>query len=155
MARQCTRLKLSKAKARRFFLNRQLLANSRLTRGKLGALHTIERLGYIQIDTINVVERSHHIVLHTRLADYKQQYLHGLQARDKKIFEYWAHAASFIPMRDYRFYLPMIKRKPKPGSWSDMWSKKSRRLIKNVLKRIEKEGPLTPSDFNDNRSKKN
>jgi uncharacterized protein YcaQ len=154
MARQRSRLELSKDKARRFFLKQQLLADSELAKGKLGALRIIEKLGYIQIDTINVIERAHHVVLHTRLPDYKQQYLHQLLARDKRIFEYWAHAASFIPMRDYRFYLPTIQRKPKPGSWSDEWTKKSRRLIKNVLKRIEKEGPLTPSDFGDVKDRK-
>lgn len=154
MARQRTRLKLSKDKARRFSLKRQLLADSEPAKGKLGALRIIEKLGYIQIDTINVIERAHHVVLHARSPDYKQEYLHQLLARDKKIFEYWAHAASFIPMRDYRFYLPTIRRKPKPGSWSDEWTKKSRRLIKDVLKRIEKEGPLTPSDFGDVKNRK-
>ena len=154
MARQRSRLKLSRDKARRFSLKQQLLVDTEIAKGKRGALCVIERLGYIQIDTINVVDRSHHVVLHARLPDYKQDYLHELQARDKKIFEYWAHAASFVPIRDYRFYLPAIQRKPKPGSWADEWSKRSRRLIKSVLRRIEKDGPLTPSDFADTKNRK-
>ena len=139
MARQPSTVKLSKEKARSFFLRKQLLNNTKIPRGKKGALHVIQKLGYVQIDTINVVERSHHLVLHSRLPDYKQDYLHELHAKDKKIFEYWAHAASYIPMQDYRFYLPAILREPKPGSWFDKWAKKNRKSIEHVRKRINKE----------------
>ncbi|UCD18869.1 MAG: YcaQ family DNA glycosylase [candidate division WOR-3 bacterium] len=145
---------MSKDTARNLFLRKQLLSNARLPKGKLGALRVIEHLGYVQIDTISVVERSHHVVLRTRLPHYTAQYLHDLQAKDKKIFEYWAHAASFVPMKDYRFYLPAIKRKPRPGSWFDQWTKKHPDVVKSVKRRIEKEGPLTPSDFADVENRK-
>ena len=154
MARTRPEAVVSRKTAREFFLERQLLAQNSIPKGKKAALHVIKKLGYIQIDTINVVERSHHLVLHTRLSDYKQDYLHALQAKDKSIFEYWAHAASFIPMEDYRYYLPAIRRGPKPGSWFDKWTKKHPKAIKHVRKRIEKEGPLTPSDFGDTDNRK-
>ncbi|UCD05546.1 MAG: YcaQ family DNA glycosylase [candidate division WOR-3 bacterium] len=154
MARQRRKVTLSKSKARDFFLKKQLLAGIRLSKGKTGTLRIIEHLGYVQIDTINVVERSHHLVLYTRQPGYKHVFLHDLQAKDRSIFEYWAHAASFVPMKDYRYYLPAIKRKPKPGSWFDQWTKKHPRLIKQVKKRIEKEGPLTPSDFADDQDRR-
>ncbi|MGB7055436.1 MAG: crosslink repair DNA glycosylase YcaQ family protein [bacterium] len=154
MARRQSKVVVSREKARRFFLAKQLLTHSKIPERKPGALRVIEKLGYVQIDTINVVERSHHLVLHSRVSEYKQEYLHALQAKDKRIFEYWAHAASFIPMKDYRFYLPVIRRKPKPGSWFDKWTKKHPRLIKDVRKRIQKEGPLTPSDFGDVENRK-
>jgi uncharacterized protein YcaQ len=154
MARSQPRVKISREKARRFSLEKQLLTKQVTPKGKSGTLHVIERIGYIQIDTINVVERSHHIVMHTRSPDYKQDYLSILHAKDKKIFEYWAHAASFIPMEDYRYYLPAIRRKPKPGSWSERWTKQHLRLIKNVRRRIEREGPLTPSDFGGTENRK-
>lgn len=154
MARSHPTIVLSKEKARRFFLDQQLLTHNILPKGKSGTLRVIDKLGYVQIDTINVVERSHHLVLHARLADYRQDYLHTLQAKDKKLFEYWAHAASFIPIKDYRYYLPVIRRKPKPGSWFDRWTRKNPRLIKDVRKRIEKEGPLTPADFGDVENRK-
>lgn len=154
MARRQSEIVISKEKARNFSLKRQLLSGSRIPEGKAGTFFIIDELGYIQIDTINVVERSHHLVLRSRLPGYRQNHLHQLQARDKKIFEYWAHAASFIPMKDYRFYLPAIRRKPKPGSWFDKWTKKNPRSVKDVRKRIEKEGPLTPSDFGDVENRK-
>lgn len=154
MARQQKKVILSKNKARDFFLNRQLLNDTKILRGKAGVLRIIEHLGYVQIDTINVVERSHHLVIYTRQQSYKHEFLHDLQAKDREIFEYWAHAASFVPMKDYRYYLPAIKRKPKPGSWFDQWTKENPSLVRQVKKRIEKEGPLTPSDFGDDDNRK-
>ena len=154
MARRQSKTVVSKENARRFYLKRQLLTPINIPKGKKGTLRVIEKLGYVQIDTISVVERSHHLVLRSRSSDYTKDYLHVLQAKDKKIFEYWAHAASFIPIQDYRFYLPAIRRKPRPGSWFDMWTKKHPRVVKEVRKRIEKEGPLTPSDFGDTANRK-
>jgi uncharacterized protein YcaQ len=154
MARQRKKLILSKDRARDFFLNRQLLTGIKTPKGKAGTQRIIEHLGYVQIDTINVVERSHHLVLYTRQPGYKHEFLHDLQAKDREIFEYWAHAASFVPMKDYRYYLPTIKRKPKPGSWFDQWTKKNPSLTRQVKKRIEKEGPLAPSDFEDIENRK-
>jgi uncharacterized protein YcaQ len=154
MAHRQQKLAVSREKARRLFLKRQLLTSNKIPNKKSGTLRAIEKLGYVQIDTISVIERSHHLVLYSRVSGYKQEYLHTLQAQEKKIFEYWAHAASFIPIRDYRFYLPAIRRRPKPGSWFDRWTKKHPKLLKHVRKRIEREGPLTPSDFGDTENRK-
>ena len=140
-------IKTNLEQARRLFLRRQLLINPEIPGDKAGILHTIEKLGYIQIDTINVIERSHHLVIFTRCPDYKKENLHELQAKDKKIFEYWAHAASFIPMKDYRFYLRAIEKKPKKDSWLGKWIGENRKLIKKVKERIIKDGALTASDF--------
>ncbi len=154
MAVRHKKIKWSKDRAREFALTRQLLAGARLPGTKAGTLRAIEHLGYVQIDTINVVERSHHITLKTRVEDYNSRHLHDLQAKDRKIFEYWAHAASVVPMKDYRFYIPAMKRKPREGSWFDQWAKKNPEAIKMVRKRIHKEGPLAPSDFEDDRKRK-
>jgi uncharacterized protein YcaQ len=154
MARQHKKVTVSKEKARNYSLSRQLLTNKRFPKGRSGTLRIIEHLGYVQIDTINVVERSHHLVLHTRQPSYRQEFLHDLQAKDRRIFEYWAHAASFVPTKDYRYYLPAIKRKPKAGSWFDQWTKKNPKLVQQVKRRIVKEGPLTPSDFGDVENRK-
>lgn len=142
-------MQLSSEQARTLFLRKQLLSNEKLPRAKAGVLHVIDKLGYVQIDTINVVERSHHLVFFTRLPDYKHTHLHALHAKDQKVFEYWAHAASFIPMKDYRYYRAAMKRKPRKGSWLDQWIKKNRALIKKVRARVIKEGPLAASDFGD------
>ncbi len=147
-------IRINLGQARNLFLKKQLLICTKLPKGKTGALKAIEKLGYVQIDTINVIERSHHIVFFTRCPDYKQSFLHELQAKDKKIFEYWAHAASFIPMRDYRFYLSAMKRKPKRNSWLDRWIRGHRSLIRKVKARVANEGPLAASDFGDIKDRK-
>ncbi|MGB3341938.1 MAG: crosslink repair DNA glycosylase YcaQ family protein [bacterium] len=147
-------IRVDLAKARAFFLNKQLLNTTRKLSGKKGVTEIIDTLGYIQIDTINVIERSHHIVLFTRCSDYKKEFLHTLQAKEKKIFEYWAHAASFIPMKDYRFYIRKMKEKPRESSWFGMWIKKHRKILKRTKTRIEKEGPLCASDFSDIKDRK-
>lgn len=126
------------SKARAFVVEKQLLNTTHKLKGKQGVMGIIDTLGYIQIDTINVIERSHHLVLLTRCSDYKQQFLYDLQAKDKRIFEYWAHAASFIPMKDFRYYIRKMKEKPKKDSWHDNWIKKYRNLLKKTKSRIEK-----------------
>src|SRR6185295_19906503 len=89
--------------ARQLALQAQGLAMARpFGAGKAGTLRAIEHLGYIQIDTISVVERAHHHVLWSRVPDYTARHLHDLQTADLQVFEYWSHAAAFLPMRDYR-----------------------------------------------------
>lgn len=146
--------RITKEQARRFLLQRQLLDHTHQLTGLQGAYKVIDRLGYVQIDTINVIERSHHIVLFTRCPDYTADYLHQLQLRKKKIFEYWAHAASFIPMKDFRFYLRKMKGQHQFEGWINSWHKKHRTIVKSVRKRIEQEGALMASDFTDTRKRK-
>ena len=75
----------------------------------LTATHNaIQHLGYVQIDTISVVERAHHHVLWSRIPDYKTEYLNQL-VKQKQIFEHWFHAAAYLPMQDYRFALPFMQ----------------------------------------------
>jgi len=145
---------ISIKQARELFIQKQLLTETKLPKGKAGTYAVINQLGYVQIDTISVIDRSHHIVLFTRNPDYKHNHLHELQANDNKIFEYWAHAASFVPMKDYRYYLPRMQRKHVYGSWISNWIKKNRKVLKIVRKRIEKEGALSASDFEDEPNRK-
>ena len=68
----------------------------------------VRRLGYVQIDTIAVVERAHHHVLWTRLPTYETSQLDRAQGAERQILEYWSHAAAYLPMEDYRFCLPRM-----------------------------------------------
>ena len=104
----------------------------------------IEHLGYIQIDTISVIQRAHHHTLWNRNPRYKTEHLDQLVA-DKQVFEYWSHAAAYLPMRDYRFSLPR-KLALARGEQSH-WYKRDEKLMQSVLKRIEAEGPLMARDF--------
>ncbi|MGV3549513.1 winged helix-turn-helix domain-containing protein [Rhizobium sp.] len=107
----------------------------------------VEHLGYVQIDTINVIERSHHHILYTRIPGYRREDLASAQTDDKSVFEYWTHALSYVPARDYRFFIPAMKQhKTKPESWYESVSTKDYRAL---LKRIRDEGALSIRDIDD------
>ena len=74
-------------------------------RGLVGARKAINHIGYVQIDTISVVERAHHHVFHSRVPKFKPAMTNQMLL-DGDIFEYWAHAAAFLPIADFRFSLP-------------------------------------------------
>ena len=77
------------AKLRRIALNQQgLLKNEFFGRGKRATLRAIEQLGYVQIDTISVVERAHHHVLWSRISNYRPKFLDRL-VKERLVFEYW------------------------------------------------------------------
>jgi uncharacterized protein YcaQ len=141
--------KVSLALARRIALNAQLLAGgTELPRGKEGVAQAVERLGYVQIDTIAVVQRAHHHTLWARRSDYDPEMLHKLQAQDRRLFEYWGHAASYLPMSDYRYYLPRMRSFHHPKSkWEQKRLKEHGHLMEPVLERIREEGPLASRDF--------
>lgn len=116
--------------------------------GKEGVAQVIEKLGYVQLDTIAVIQRAHHHTLWTRRSDYDHNMLHELQAEDRRIFEYWGHAASYLPMNDYRYSLPRMRRSDDPHSkWEKERLEKCGHLMPGVLKRIREEGPLSSADF--------
>ncbi|MFV2033010.1 MAG: winged helix-turn-helix domain-containing protein [Gammaproteobacteria bacterium] len=133
-------------KLRRIALNQQgLLKTDSFGRGKQATLRAIEHLGYVQIDTISVVERAHHHVLRSRVSNYEAKFLDRL-VEERRIFEYWFHAAAWLPMRDYRFALPRMTQDNGERTWFENCDKK---LISRILERIEQEGPLRARDFED------
>ena len=103
----------------------------------------IRQLGYVQIDSINVVERAHHHVLHSRLPGYHPEQLQQAIAA-KEVFEYWAHAAAYLPMNDYRYSL---QRKQQLSQGDKHWFEPDEPLMREVLARVRAEGPLKASDF--------
>lgn len=115
-----------------------------LGNSKKATLAVIERLGYVQIDTLSVVARAHHHTLWTRLPDYNEKFLNELLEKDKAIFEYWSHAASYLPMSDYRFSLP---RKKDYADGKSHWFGQDKKMNKYVLDRIKAEGSLQSKDF--------
>ena len=131
--------------ARRLAIITQALhAPSPFGRGKNAVMRMIEQLGYVQIDTISVVERAHHHVIRTRIPNYRKKHLLDLQVRDRKVLEYWSHAAAFIPMDDYRFTIPMQENF---RSGKDPWPSVEQKVMTYVLDRIKSDGPLMSKDF--------
>lgn len=139
---------LDPAQARAIWLHAQRLdADVPFGEGPQATKLAIEHLGYVQIDTINVIERSHHHILYSRIPDYLRSDLAQVQSADKSAFEYWTHALSYVPTADYRFFMPaMDKRRTSPhGSHAQVDPDDYAAL----LKRIRKEGPLSIRDIDE------
>lgn len=109
------------------------------------ARQAIEHLGYVQIDTIAVVERAHHHVLWSRVPDYRPEWLNELLSNGA-VYEYWSHAASVLPMKDFRFSLPRMRRHTKELHWAED-TKELRRAMKRVQQVISERGPTRLRDF--------
>ena len=140
---------VSAARLRRLGLRGQGLAGKRpLGTGVAGVQKALEQIGYVQIDTISVVARAHHHVLWNRVARYEADMLNRLVKRHRA-FEYWSHAAAYLPMRDFRFALPMMR----AIAAGEMWVRRTDgKLRERVLHRIRDEGPLFVRDFEDTRA---
>lgn len=113
-------------------------------KGINATLKAIEQLSYIQIDTLAVVERAHHHSLWNRVSDYKPEYPNTL-VQQGKIFEYWFHAAAYLPMRDYRFSLPRMNA-IKRGE-SKYYRNVDKKLEQYVFDKILRDGPARARDF--------
>ena len=132
-------------KLRLITLDHQGLTTARpFGKGVQATKRVIEHLGYIQIDTLSVVERAHHHSLWTRIPDYQPDYLSKL-VRERSVFEYWFHAASYLPMIDFRFALPQMSA-IKRGE-STYFSNVDAKYMHHVLDRIRIDGPLKARNF--------
>lgn len=139
--------KLSKQKAKDIWIDSQRLNRSRpFGKGAEAVKKAIEHLGYVQIDTINVIERCHHHILYSRIPEYKLSDLHKSQSIDKTIFEYWTHALAYVPTCDYKFFVRDMKRRQQnPNRW---YANLKTEDLKKVRKLLQK-GPLSIRDIKD------
>ncbi|MBB2155278.1 winged helix DNA-binding domain-containing protein [Gluconacetobacter diazotrophicus] len=139
---------LTRAQARRIWLHAQRLDEpAPFGSGPDATRRAVEHLGYVQIDTINVIERCHHHILWSRIPDYRREHLHQAQSIDKTVFEYWTHALSYVPTRDLRFFLAdMRQRRQSPGSWFDTVTPED---LRKVLARVRRDGALSIRDIDD------
>lgn len=98
--------------ARRIFLERQGLSlpPSR-SLDKAGLLSLIDKLGFVQIDSIATVERAHHMILFSRNQTYRREHLQHLLEKDGDLFEHWTHDASVIPSAFFRYWKHRFRRR--------------------------------------------
>jgi hypothetical protein len=139
---------LTKAQGKRIWLRAQRLDSvAPFGDGPDATRAAVEHLGYVQIDTINVIERCHHHILYTRIPAYRRAHLRQAQSVDKSVFEYWTHALSYVPTRDLRFFTGAMKRRQLvPHGWFDSVAKAD---LRKVLALIRKQGALTIRDIDD------
>src|SRR5229473_7959580 len=139
---------LTQSRARRIWLRAQRLTTpAPFGDGAAATRAAVEHLGYVQIDTINVIERCHHHILWSRIPSYRRKDLHRAQSVDKSVFEYWTHALSYVPTRDMRFFIGAMKRyRPSPSRW---FSSVKKQELRKVLTLIRKQGALSIRDIDD------
>src|SRR5487761_2412050 len=97
---------LTKAAARHIWLRAQRLdTETPFGGGPSATAAAVEHLGYVQIDTIHVIERCHHHILYTRIPGYRREHLDRAQAQERSVFEYWTHALAYLPVDDFKYYV--------------------------------------------------
>jgi uncharacterized protein YcaQ len=146
MSQTARAIALDKSQAKAIWLHAQRLDPvAPFGNGPAATLAAVEHLGYVQIDTINVIERCHHHILFTRIPEYRREDLRQAQTIDKTVFEYLAHALAYIPSKDFRFYAAEMK---------ERWQRRTTSSVKpeqfrKVLSRIRKHGALSLRDIDD------
>ena len=112
----------------------------------------VRKLGVVQIDSVNVVTRTHYLPAFSRLGDYPREALEAeAWGARRSLFEYWGHEASLLPLETQ----PLLRWRMARAEAGEMWTglsrfgRERRDYIDGVLSEIERRGPVTGADFND------
>ena len=139
-------LRISNRDARKLWLHAQGLGTP--PTGKLDLIGIIERLGFVQLDTIRVLARAHDHILWSRNQHYREPMLNRLLAKERAVFEHFTHDASVLPMTSYPLWRRQFKRMEarlrRSGWYKSMLDAEGCAAIK---KRIAREGPLSTHAF--------
>src|ERR1700745_948899 len=147
MVRRNDPFPLTQSQARRIWLQAQRLdAVAPCGEGPQAIAASVEHLGYVQIDTINVIERCHHHILYTRIPAYRRADLRQAQSGDRSVFESWTHALSYVPSRDFRFFMPDMRLHKREGH---RWFANVKPADTRKVMRLLKGGALTIRDIED------
>ena len=113
--------------------------------------NAIEQIGCVQIDTLHMVRRSQYIVLWSRLGSYDPANFDALtSAADRRLFEGWQHAATIIPLIEYRYQMVhQHNLREHPTNWYNRWLNETvqKDFVPQVLERVRSEGALKVSNF--------
>ncbi len=151
-------LSLTHRQALRMALAAQGLAGQRSVRPPSAARFRAlaDRLSVIQIDSVNVLTRTHYLPAFSRLGPYRREILEkAAWGRAPSLFEYWGHEASLLPVAIQPLLRWRMERARRGDTWSGLarFAAERRDYIDEVLARIEGEGPLTGGDFAEGRRK--
>ena len=119
---------------------------------------TVERVGWVQIDTLQVVNRAQYLTLWSRLGSYDTGLLDqmlfdgGNTSPDnrRRLFEYWAHAACIIPLTEYRNFIPLMRRRAEGrNGWHRRWTPtpEQQEPVRRLYEQVKSDGAATPADF--------
>lgn len=147
-------LKISNRNARRLWLDAQGLSSP--PTGQHNNLSIIKALGYVQLDTLQIVSRAHHHIIWSRNQHYREATLNSLLQDERCLFEHYSHDACVLPMEFYPMWQRQFQRKAeqlkKRLKNNDAMPGKAARNA--ILRRIDKEGPLSSKDFATNTTTK-
>ncbi|MET4040238.1 crosslink repair DNA glycosylase YcaQ family protein [Bradyrhizobium sp. RT6a] len=147
MSRAPKPIPLTTTQARQIWLHAQRLEErAPFGDGAQAVADAVAHLGYVQIDTINVIERCHHHILFSRIPSYRRADLRHAQSIDKSVFEYWTHALSYVPAGDFRFFLPAMREHRREGH---KWFASVKPADMRKVMRLVRAGPLTIRDIED------
>jgi uncharacterized protein YcaQ len=139
---------ITKQQARKIILDAAGLARkAQFGTGIEAVYQVIDHLGFVQLDTNYVVERAHHHVMAARIPDYQPEWLADL-CEDGRIFEYMTSDAGYLPMRDFRFSLPVkeaFKTQRKPVTQAEA------SFMKQMMDQVERDGAVMVGDFENDR----
>jgi uncharacterized protein YcaQ len=137
------RIEFSTEAARTLLLAAQGLGSVPKRATKDDVRRTIRRMGVLQIDSISVIARSPYLVLWSRIGEYDPVWLDELLA-EGALFEYWSHAACFIPIEDYGLYRRlMLGKTDKTRAWMEAHPD----ALEQVMGRIRQDGPVRSAEF--------
>jgi hypothetical protein len=144
---------ISLTDARRLAVTKQRLAGPRLPNDKDGIMEAVRSIGCLQLDPISAVARNHMLVLWSRLGNYDPKDLDTLMWNERKLFEYWAHAASIVLTEEFPLYERVMRRKPAEDSgWGERerrWMEENKDFRDYILHELRARGPLQSKDIQD------
>ncbi|MDI1460733.1 crosslink repair DNA glycosylase YcaQ family protein [Catellatospora sp. KI3] len=138
--------------ARRLAVSCQHLAGPVPPPGQGRLWDVLATLRCLQLDPIDVVAHSHRLVLWSRLGAYDEQELANLRWKERRLFDYWAHAASIVLSEDYQLHHAMMRGYPDAGQSVPMarigdWLRANTGLRDAVVQRLAEAGPLPTDGF--------
>lgn len=149
---QARRATLSNAEARRIAIAAQQFGTSANLRTIRDVGNLARRLGAVQIDSVNVLVRSHYLPLFSRTGMYARDLLDrtAYDARRRQLFEYWGHEASLLPIEMYPLFRWRMERALRgEGTWGRLrrYATEHQDLVQAALKQIREQGALGASEL--------
>lgn len=142
-------LTLENTLARRLFLHKHALAELPQGPAKGADLaHLIDRIGFVQVDSIATVERAHHMILWSRRQSYRPEALKILIEQDRTLWEHWTHDASILPISVFPHWKHRFARSEHRmrANWQKWFRPGYEDQLHTILARIRVQGPLKTAD---------
>lgn len=150
---------LPNALARRLFLHRHALAEAPAGPAKGAALSAlIDRIGFVQIDSINTVARAHHMILFARRPSYRPEALAPLLEQRRDMWEHFTHDASILPVATFPHWRHRFRRyaERRADQWAN-WLGSDAHMgnLDEILDRIGRDGPVSVSEIGEGEARSN